>query len=105
MATSPNVQLWLYSNQIDIDIPALSIPLTECGRYAIKPLKWLRYIGYSIYGAKGYLSTSKGGEDIGDYEADVEPRAYYFTSESKLDSSYFMILANIDNVFRRTSLR
>ena len=78
MATSPNVELWFHSNEIDIDIHVLSIPLMECRRYAIKSLKWLRYIGYAIYGVDGYLSTSEGGEDISDYDADVEPCAYCF---------------------------
>ncbi len=98
MATSPNVELWLYSNEIDI--LALSIPLAECRKYAIHPLKWLKYLGYAIYGAEGYLFTLKGGSEIGDYAAVVEPRSYYFVSEGKSDLSHFMILAKLFNYFR-----
>ena len=103
MATSPNVELWLYSNEIDI--LALSIPLAECRKYAIHPLKWLKYLGYAIYGAEGCLSISKAGPEIDNLDAAVEARPYYFNSQSKSDLSRFMILAKPVNHFRRTSLR
>ena len=29
---------------------ALSIPHDKCVTFAVNPLKWLRYLGYTIYG-------------------------------------------------------
>ena len=95
MATSPHVELWFHSDELNINIYTLSIPFVECTRYAIRPLKWLRYIGYVIYRARGYLSTLEGDEDISEYDANIEPWAYCFRSEGKLDSSQFMILAKL----------
>jgi hypothetical protein len=37
-------------------IPVLTIPVVECDRFAGKPLKWLRLLGYMIYG-QGDIST------------------------------------------------
>ena len=105
MATSPQVGLWLYSESNKIDILVLSIPLAVFGDYATKPLKWLKYLGYAIYGAEGCLSTSKAGPEIDNLDAAVEARPYYFNSQSKSDLSHFMILAKPINHFRRTSLR
>ena len=105
MATSPQVDLWLYSESNKIDILVLSIPLAVFGDYATKPLKWLKYLGYAIYGAEGCLSISKAGPEIDNLDAAVEARPYYFNSQSKLDLSHFMILAKPVNHFRRTSLR
>jgi hypothetical protein len=60
MALQPEVKLWLCLP--DDTRLALSIPLPECRKYAHYLLKWLRYLGYAIYGAEGYLSTSNSGE-------------------------------------------
>ena len=35
-------------------------------------LKWLRFLGYAIYGREGYLSTSETGPEINDYTANIE---------------------------------
>src|SRR5260370_10840464 len=71
------------------------ILLAECSKYAVNPLKWLRYIGYAIYGAEGYLSTLKGGNKVDDYTVDIEPDPYFFISEGKSVLSYFTILSLI----------
>ncbi|KAF9512168.1 hypothetical protein BS47DRAFT_1394458 [Hydnum rufescens UP504] len=85
MTLQPEVKLWLCLG--DDSKLALSIPLAECGRYARYPLKWLRYLGYAIYGAEGYLSTSSSGADINDYTANVDAISYYLISAGKLESS------------------
>ena len=64
---------------------ALSIPLAKCGSFSVNPLKWLRFLGFAIYGQEGYLSTSKGGPEIDDYMAEIEARSYYFISEGTID--------------------
>ena len=38
---------------------ALSIPLNICTTLSLRPLKWLRFLGYAIYGQKGHLSLSQ----------------------------------------------
>ena len=87
MATSPKVDLWLYSKSNEIDILALSIPLGAFKEYAVNSLKWLKYLGYAIYGAEGRLSTSKDGPEIDlNYDAVVEIRPYYFISESQSET-------------------
>src|SRR5258708_7082335 len=113
MATDPNVKLWLYSHPHDIDILALSIPLVKCREYSVNPLKWLAYLGYAIYGAEGRLSTSKCGQEIRNYSADVQPRSYYFISAGKSDLSHSLLslltfldeprFVDVDAVNERTS--
>lgn len=56
---SAKVELWLsFDNVTKL---ALSIPLAKCGSFSVNPLKWLRFLGFAIYGQEGYLFTSKGG--------------------------------------------
>jgi hypothetical protein len=61
MATAPPavVELWL-SPDGTAEL-ALSIPLAKCQALAVNPLKWLRFLGYAIYGQEGHLSTSDAG--------------------------------------------
>ena len=75
----------LYLSFEGVSIPALSIPLDECGKFAISPLKWLRFIGYAIFGREGFLSTSDAGPEIDEYTANIESRSYYYISEGKYD--------------------
>ncbi|KAJ7623540.1 hypothetical protein FB45DRAFT_1089106 [Roridomyces roridus] len=44
--------------------PTLELTTEELQSMATKPLKWLRYIGWCIYGASGSLSTEPGGPPI-----------------------------------------
>jgi len=64
---------------------ALSIPLAQCTTFAITPLKWLRFLGFAIYGRQGYMSMSMNGPEL-DYTAQIEARSYYFVPDGKLDS-------------------
>jgi hypothetical protein len=81
MAT-PVVELWLsFNGATEL---ALSIPLAKCRDLAVRPLKWLRFLGYAIYGQEGYLSMSDAGPPIDDYAADIAAHgSYYFISEGK----------------------
>ncbi|KAJ7440622.1 hypothetical protein FB451DRAFT_1300036 [Mycena latifolia] len=58
--------------------PFLEIPGPELARFSLRPIKWLRYLGWCIYGQPGWLSTTPGGpEVVGDAQADVD---YYYVS-------------------------
>ena len=83
MSASSNVNLLLCFNDSSID--TLSIPLAECTTFALTPLKWLRFLGFIIYGRQGYLSTSTNGPEL-DYTVQIEARSYYFISNVELDS-------------------
>jgi hypothetical protein len=63
----------------DTYLPILSIPVVECNRFALKPLKWLRFLGYTIYGQEGHICLAPGGELV-DYESAIEGQARYFYS-------------------------
>ena len=69
--------------QIDLDnayIPVLSIPIDDCNRFALKPLCWLRFLGYAIYGSHRHISASADGPPV-DYQLAIEGGShYYFTS-------------------------
>jgi len=47
------------------------------------PLKWLRFLGFTIYGRQGYISMSMNGPEL-DYTAQLEARSYYFIPDGKL---------------------
>jgi hypothetical protein len=59
---------------------ALSIPTKKCETLARHPLRWLRFLGYAVYGQEGEISLSCGGKPVLDYRAKLEPRAYHFVS-------------------------
>ena len=100
MSTASVVELWLILN--NASELALSIPLDKCLTLSVNPLKWLRFLGYSIYGQQGYLSMSATGPPIDNYTAGISACPYYFISEGKLECHSSIIF--VDVVFRRTSL-
>ena len=94
MSESINVNLLLPLNDNHSEL-ALSVPLTQCATFATTPLKWLRFVGFTIYGRQGYLSMSMNGVEL-DYMAQIEPRSYYFISDGKPGPLlYIQILPNI----------
>ncbi|KAF8325714.1 hypothetical protein F5887DRAFT_901102 [Amanita rubescens] len=53
--------------------PALSIPVETCQCFSLHPLKWLRYVGFTIYGTKGHISRSASGLAVVQYsEVDIQ---------------------------------
>lgn len=75
----------LYFRVNRIWIPILSIPSDDFGQFTTRPLKWLRYLGYAIYGREGILKISPNGLELDDYTTDVanlEDR-YYYVSPGK----------------------
>ena len=65
---------------------ALSTPISECTTKCLRPLKWLRFVGYAIYGEEGELYVRcvvrNRLDMISDYTSDIEARSYYFISPS-----------------------
>jgi hypothetical protein len=53
---SQNVRLYVSLN--GSSIRALSIPVVKCTTFSTRPLKWLRFLGYAIYGAQGRIVTA-----------------------------------------------
>jgi len=96
--TLPVVDLWISIKGTKMH--ALCIPLHKCHELAVNPLKWLRFLGYAIYGRQGYLSLSETGPPIEDYTGDIMAQVYYFVSNGKSES-HTMIFANV--IFRGTS--
>jgi hypothetical protein len=82
MNIPPKVKLWLSID--NVTRLAISIPIAKCSTFSVNPLKWLRFLGFVIYGQEGYLSTSKDGPEIDDYTANIEARSYYFISEGRI---------------------
>ena len=53
--------------QISLDntyIPVLSIPVDDCNCFALKPLCWLCFLGYAVYGSHGHISASADGPSV-----------------------------------------
>ncbi|KAJ7125904.1 hypothetical protein C8R44DRAFT_913091 [Mycena epipterygia] len=44
--------------------PLLEIPGPELARFSLRPIKWLRYLGWCIHGQPGWLSTTPGGPEV-----------------------------------------
>jgi len=61
-------------------IPFLSIPIGDCHRFALTPLRWLRFLGYCIYGSPGNISATAGGPPVAYQSAIQGGEDYYFTS-------------------------
>ena len=66
-------------------IHALVIPLEDIERLSLRPLKWLRFVVFTVVGAKGHLFDAPDGSLV-DYEnvslANIaENDNYYFASE------------------------
>jgi hypothetical protein len=65
-------------------MPALSIPVADCNRFSLRPLKWLHFLGYAIYGRIGDIHTRLGGRPV-NYQLAVHAGArYFFISEGKI---------------------
>ncbi|KLO18241.1 hypothetical protein SCHPADRAFT_993671 [Schizopora paradoxa] len=63
----------------------LSIPVTEILHFTRSPLKWLRYLGYVIYGAEGQLSETAGGVAVDYQRAQVDDlrASYYYVPDTQ----------------------
>jgi hypothetical protein len=103
MAVEPqDVLTTLVINLRDERVPAIRIPKERIRLFSLRPLKWLRFVGYIISGSEGDLSTTAGGETVAYDEINSHSSiesAYYFRPRSESPSSQsFHILksANLD---------
>jgi hypothetical protein len=89
-ATMASIQLLI---QIDNTwMPALSISVAECNHFSLRLLKWLRFLGYAIYGRIGDIYTHLGGRPV-NYQLAVNAGArYFFISEGKIHVSVRFLL-------------
>jgi hypothetical protein len=70
-------------------VSVLSIPASDFGRFALTPLKWLRFLGSAIYGREGVLLIGPDGVEVQNYAAgprDLREHYYYF-SQGKSSAS------------------
>jgi hypothetical protein len=74
------VEIEIFLSFHEAQIPFLSIPLSDIERLAVFPFRWLRYVMFTICGARGDLSTTPKGPPV-DYDktefADAENTYYY----------------------------
>jgi hypothetical protein len=74
----------------DSQVLALSIPFSDIQRLSIRPLKWLRFVTFTVCGAHGNLSATPDGPAV-DYDSIAldSPIAedYYYTPQG--DASWF----------------
>ena len=75
------LQLYMRTTPAEDYQLTLSIPTDAVFSFSLRPLKWLRYLGYAICGKEGYISTSPDGAAVVDYNDNVPPaRNYYYAS-------------------------
>jgi len=61
-------------------IPFLSIPPSDVRRLSLRPLKWIRFVVFSICGARGHLSATPDGPSV-DYTNTETNAEYYYKSD------------------------
>ena len=79
------VKLWLKLSTNSEWTAILAIPTEEFDRFAIQPLRWLRFLGFDIYSLQGVLLFSENGPEVSDYTESVVSlqEAYYYSSQGK----------------------
>jgi len=66
---------------------ALSIPVETCQHFSLHPLKWLRYVGFTIYGTEGHIFRFATGPVV-QYPEHIQAGVYYYIPDSQ-GKSYF----------------
>lgn len=61
----------------------LSIPRAEIPNFTHFPLKWLRYLGYVIYGVEGELSETVEGLAVDYQQVDGLKPSYYYIPDTQ----------------------
>ena len=67
-------------------VPILSIPTNEFDKYTLRPLKWLCFLGFIIYGREGVTPTSpQWSRSVDNYDIETPQLLdrYYFFSTGK----------------------
>jgi len=73
-----NVEVWLELD--NTQHRALSIPMDTCMQFAISPLAWLSYLGFTICGSEGHIANTPYGEQLEYHPVGVQvhPGIYYY---------------------------
>ncbi|KAH7886550.1 hypothetical protein F5I97DRAFT_1926849 [Phlebopus sp. FC_14] len=80
---APDVNIYFRStdNQ-NTWIHALQIPYSDIHRLCLRPLKWLRFVAFTISGAHGDLSETQDGHPVNyDNTSDLADTYYYIATE------------------------
>ena len=79
----------------DRQILALSIPFVDIERLALRPVKWLRYLVFTICGVRGDLATTPNGLPVDYYDTsltlDNMEETYYFVPEGNVHICCFSL--------------
>ena len=80
-----NIHVRAEAEAVDRWIHALAIPLQDIDKLSLRPLKWLRYVTFTVVGARGNLFDAPDGNLV-DYEnvslANIaENSNYYFVPD------------------------
>ncbi|KIM90547.1 hypothetical protein PILCRDRAFT_1822 [Piloderma croceum F 1598] len=74
----------VYLNVEDRQVLALSIPFSDIERLSVRPVKWLRFVTFTIFVVRGNLSATPNGPPV-DYDsislAGPIAEAYYYIPE------------------------
>jgi hypothetical protein len=79
------VMVEIYLNLHGSQVSFLSIPDSDVQRLSIRPFKWLRYVMFSICGARGDLSATPDGPPV-DYGGSLADNVYYYSPSGKVSS-------------------
>ena len=74
-----NIELWMPFNGEYMSV--LSIPVATSHQFSKHPLAWLRYVGFTIYGTEGYISTLEGGPEVDYSQLNDLAGLYYYVSQ------------------------
>lgn len=79
-----SVQLWLLIRGSWRSI--LTIPIDDFHLFTTCPLRWLMFLGYTIYGRKGKLKVNSEGPELDDYTIDVGSlnNHYFYVAEGNI---------------------
>ena len=76
-----SVQLWLFVHESWCSI--LTIPVGDFHLFTTRLLRWLMFLGYTIYGRQGTLKADVQGPELDDYTIDVGSlnNHYYYVAQ------------------------
>jgi hypothetical protein len=76
-----SVQLWLLIHGSWRSI--LTIPVSDIHLFTTRPLGWLMFLGYTIYGRQGTLQADPEGPELDDYTINVGSLSdhYYYVAQ------------------------
>jgi hypothetical protein len=78
----------------DSQVLFLSIPLSDVQRLSIRPLKWLRFVTFTVCGARGDLSETLGGPSV-NYDASFADMVESYHYNPNGVPSWFVFLTRL----------